>query len=72
MLASRLLSKHQVTASDISVADALLLTFGRRFEHMYGSIAVTPNVHMHCHLMECVKDFGPINSFWLFSFEREV
>ena len=25
---------------------------------------------MSCHLKECVLDYGPLNHFWLFSFER--
>lgn len=25
---------------------------------------------MHAHLVECVREFGPISSFWCFSFER--
>ena len=25
---------------------------------------------MHCHLAECLKDYGPLHAFWLFSFER--
>ncbi|SMN01974.1 hypothetical protein SPONN_281 [uncultured Candidatus Thioglobus sp.] len=70
VLASRLLSKHQMTSTDVIVADTLLLSFCRRFEHIYGSNAVMPNMHMHSHLLECVKDFGPMCSFWLFSFER--
>ena len=27
-------------------------------------------MHMHCHLAACVREFGPIHSFWLFPFER--
>lgn len=27
-------------------------------------------MHLHCHLAECTKDYGPIFGFWLFSFER--
>ena len=27
-------------------------------------------MHLHCHLADCVRDFGPVYSFWLFSFER--
>ena len=27
-------------------------------------------MHMHGHLADCVLDFGPTSSFWLFSFER--
>ena len=28
------------------------------------------NMHLHGHLKQCVLDFGPVYSFWLFSFER--
>ena len=59
-----------MTAADIAVADALLYTFCRHFECIYGQTAVTSNIHMHCHLVECVRDFSPMNSFWLYSFER--
>ena len=27
-------------------------------------------MHMMCHLLECVLDFGPLHEFWLFPFER--
>ena len=27
-------------------------------------------MHLHCHLAECILDFGPSHSFWLFAFER--
>ena len=27
-------------------------------------------MHLHGHLQECVKDFGPVYSFWCFAFER--
>ena len=59
-----------MNSHEASLADALLLQFCRRFQHLYGNEDVTPNMHMHSHLIECVKDFGPITAFWLFSFER--
>lgn len=31
---------------------------------------VTPNMHMHCHLHEVLLDYGPVYSFWCFSYER--
>ena len=46
------------------------MKFGERFECLYGKQAVTPNMHLHCHLKECVIDCGPVHSFWCFSFER--
>ena len=70
VLASRLLSRRSVSKDDITLADALLLQFCRRFQTIYGPDAVMPNMHFHCHLVDCVRDFGPMASFWLFSFER--
>ena len=40
-------------------------------EQLYGQDFVTPNMHVHDHLYDCVLYFGPVYSFWLFSFERE-
>ena len=37
---------------------------------IFGQEYVTPNMHLHGHLIECLSDYGPIYSFWLFSFER--
>ena len=31
---------------------------------------VTPNMHLHSHLVNCMLDYGLVNNFWLFSFER--
>ena len=28
------------------------------------------NMHLHGHIKECIEDFGPVYSFWCFSFER--
>lgn len=28
------------------------------------------NLHLHGHLKECIEDYGPVYSFWLFAFER--
>lgn len=70
ILASRILCKRKLTTDDIKLADALLLRFCRRFELLYGQDSVTPNIHLHAHLCECFYDYGPMSSFWLFSFER--
>lgn len=70
VLASRLLSRRSVSKNDILLADALLLQFCHRFQTIYGPDVVTPNMHLHCHLADCLRDFGPMASFWLFSFER--
>ena len=70
VLASRLLCKHELSADDIQVADCLLVRFCKKFQELYTPSAVTLNIHLHAHLAECILDFGPISTFWLFSFER--
>ena len=56
--------------NDVILADTLLLKFCQRFQVLYGPEAITPNIHLHAHLLECIKDYGPMCNFWLFSFER--
>lgn len=70
VLACRLLTRKEVTANQIIIADTLLLQFCKRAERMYGKSVVTPNMHMHCHLRSCMEDYGPSHGFWLFAFER--
>lgn len=70
VLASRLLCRWKLSDDEIRIADALLLQFCRRFETLYGQDVVTPNIHLHVHLADCIRDYGPMSSFWLFAFER--
>lgn len=70
VLACRRLCKFSVTDDDLTIADGLLLQFCKKVCQIYGPDALTPNCHMHCHLVSCIKNFGPLHSFWLFPFER--
>ena len=70
VLACRRLCKHTISNDDITVADLLLLQFVKRVKNLFGSQFVTPNIHMHLHLCDCLKDYGPLHAFWLYSFER--
>lgn len=68
--ACKLLSQPMIKISDVGSAHSLLVTFCRDVEKLYGTERITPNMHMHTHLADCVLDYGPVYSFWLFSFER--
>ena len=46
------------------------MKFCLSFENLYGSERVTPIMHLHGHLLSCVKQYGPLYSFQLFSFEH--
>lgn len=70
VLACRILCKKELTQDDITVVDALLLHFCERVRCIYGSSTITPNMHLHAHLAMCVRQYGPLHGFWLFSFER--
>lgn len=70
VLACRILCQPELKQDDVTIADALILQFCRRTERMFGKDMVTPNMHMCCHLKECILNYGPLNHFWLFAFER--
>ena len=70
VLACRILCQHILSYVELDLADALLMHFCKRVERMYGEDVVTPNMHMHGHLKEVLLDYGPMEEFWLFSFER--
>ena len=65
LLCSRVLTKHATNH-----ADMLIHHYCSLFEAEFGKEYCYPNLHMHCHLKECLLDFGPASSFWLFAFER--
>lgn len=70
VLASRLLTSRILYVEQIKQADQLLHAFCTTFETLYGEQYVTPNMHMHGHLISSLLDYGPVYSFWLFSYER--
>ncbi len=68
--ACRLICQPVVRMKDAEKAHILFKRFGTEIENIFGSDAVKPNHHLHCHLMECIFDYGSPYSFWLFPFER--
>ena len=68
--ACRLLCSRAISHDGLEKMDSLILRFCRMFEQLYGAQACTPNLHLHCHLKQCLLDFGPAGSFWAFPFER--
>ena len=70
VLACRILCKFALSTVDIQLADALLLRFCTKVEQLFGSSSITPNMHLHGHLKEDIREFGPIHACWLFAYER--
>ena len=66
VLACRRLCRRCLTENNVTVADLLLVKVCKRiFAHKF----VTPNMHLHHHLVSCIHDFGPIHAF-SYAFER--
>lgn len=65
-----LICNHIMTSQAIEEVDQYLTQFCKRFQQLYGPNACTPNMHLHMHLKECLENYGPVHSFWCYSFER--
>lgn len=70
VLGCRILCSKVITREECQEADQNLLTFCKMFEALCGRDPCTPNMHLHGHLQDCILDYGPVYSFWCFSFER--
>ena len=65
-----LLCQPLITPEDIIKGDQFLQEFCRKYETLHGPNYCTPNMHLHCHIAECLRDYGPAHATWCFSFER--
>ena len=59
-----------IDAQALNEAHDRLLKVGQLIEEHYGQQLITPNIHLSLHLAECCRDYGPLYSFWCYSFER--
>ena len=67
--ACKLICTPLVQLRDVASCHTLLLQFCCEFERLYRKLRITPNMHLHTHLADCIFDYGPVCGFWLFSFE---
>ena len=72
VIACQYICNRTINTNNLHIADSYLMKFCKRFEELYGPEKVTPNMHLHWHLKDCIMDMGPVYGFWLFSFERLV
>ncbi|XP_033103225.1 uncharacterized protein LOC117106016 isoform X2 [Anneissia japonica] len=69
-IAIHTLSKDDIAAKDLTIANELLRKFYPLFEVYYGQENCTIHVHNMCrHLVDSVRRSGPVWSFGCFSFE---
>lgn len=68
--AYRILSCPRHSTTNIDSAQILLQNFVDNYSHIYGSDQITYNVHNLLHVSECVRQFGPADSFSAYKFEN--
>ena len=66
----KILVKRIVEVDEMGEAHSALIEIIKLIEENYGEGKITPNLHLSLHLCECAHDYGPLYSFWYFSFER--
>lgn len=59
-----LLCRCTIILDQLHTADQFCKSFKQQF-----TLWKPINLHLHAHLSECILDYGPVYSFWLFPFE---
>lgn len=64
-----LLLQPVITPHDLQVAKIKLNDFVMKYEIYYGKASMTMNVHTLLHIVECVRNMGPLWAYSMFVFE---
>ena len=59
-----------IVKSGLEEAHQCLLAMVKLVETHYGPEKIPPNMHLCLHICECALDYGPLYSFWCYSFEQ--
>lgn len=62
--------RRTISTSELKDGDKYIMEFCESYKSIFGAKLCTMNMHLHGHLRECIEDYGPVYSFWCFSFER--
>jgi len=65
-----ILCRNILRCTDVESAGLFIKHFCLKFQSLYGDARCTINMHLHTHLVQTFKDFGPPHSTWCFAFER--
>ena len=68
--ACKILTSRGLLKSELNEAFIRLVEMNKLVEEKYGQEKISPNLHLCLHICECALDYGPLSSFWCFSFER--
>ena len=60
VIACQYICNRTINTNNLRIADIYLMKFCKRFEALYGPEKLTPNMHLHRHLKDCIVDMGPV------------
>lgn len=63
------LLQPSISDNELNECERKIKKFVYQYEKYYGKTNMTMNVHCLLHLVQCVRDFGPLWTFSMFSFE---
>ena len=55
---------NTLSRTNIKLGDALFLQCCKTVQSIFGESIITP-MHLHCHLRQCIEDYGPLHTFLL-------
>ena len=59
----------KISIADLDRVQSLILEFCTKYEELYGEEYLSMNMHLLCHISDCIRDHGPVYAFWLFPLE---
>ena len=62
--------RRSISVSELVEGDKNIMEFCDAYKTILGANMCTMNLHLHGHLRQCIEDYGPVYSFWCFSYER--
>ena len=71
---ARTISKPVISEADLQSCERLLVSFSNEFSKVYSPEEWVPNQHFVFHLMDDIRNFGPLHVFQLFAMvaEKEI
>lgn len=63
------LLQPKISKDDLDIVQEQLHDFVGKYQIFYGKASMTMNVHSLLHLVDCVRNFGPLYCFSMFPFE---
>lgn len=63
-------TRRSMSADRISIYAVHMKRYLETLTELFGASVIMPNHHLSLHLVECLRAFGPVHSWWTFPFER--